>query len=279
MRAAREADAALAPARKRWGLTADGAACATASSVLQPVRSAGRPAYLKLATVPEEAAGARVLRWWAGRGAADVLAACDDTLLLERAVGDGDLSALARSGVEGDDEATRILCRVASALHRVDDRPRPEGIVDLRSWFRELFEHADAHPLTHAGLFPRAATMAESLLTSPLGDVVLHGDVHHGNVLDFGERGWLAIDPKSLHGDPAFDFANILCNPDLATATRPGRMDRTLRVIAEETGVEEERMLRWTLAWAGLSAAWSEGSGDDAGVAVAVGMRAAALLG
>jgi streptomycin 6-kinase len=43
----------------------------------------------------------------------------------------------------------------------------------------------------------------------------LHGDLHHENVLDFGERRWLAIDPHGLHGERFFDFANIFTNPDL----------------------------------------------------------------
>lgn len=281
-----DADAALAPWRNRWGLEADGAAFSTPSSALQPVRQHGRAAYLKLATVAEEAAGGRVLRWWAGRGAAAVLAADGDALLLERADGDRDLVALAASGAAGDDAATRILCRAALRLHATDDLPRPDGLVDLRRWFRELFEHAAENPVAHDGLFARAAAEAEALLAHPAGDVVLHGDLHHGNVLDFGTetgagggRGWLAIDPKHLHGDPAFDFANILCNPKREVALAPGRFGRTVRVIADETGIDAVRLLRWALAWAGLSAAWSERSGDDAGTAVGVGrlaLRAAA---
>ncbi|MGN6426160.1 MAG: aminoglycoside phosphotransferase family protein [Leifsonia sp.] len=269
---------ALAPWRERWRLTADGAAFATPSSILQPVISAGRPAYLKLATVDEEAAGARVLAWWASRGAAAVFEADGDAVVMERATGDRSLAALAESGPAGDDEATRVLCRTGLALHRVDDVPRPGGIVGLRRWFRELFEHAAEHPGAHDGLFPVAAATADALVGGG-ADVVLHGDLHHGNVLDFGAHGWRAIDPKHLHGDPAFDFANILCNPSPAVALRPGRLERTVAVIAEETGVDERRMLEWVLAWCGLSAAWSERSGGDPSTAVGVGRRARAVLG
>ena len=279
-----DADALLAPWRRRWGLEADGPAFSTASSVLQPVRLNGAAAYLKRAIEPEEAAGGHVLRWWAGRGAAAVLAADDDVLVLERASGDRELVALATSGAGGDDDATRVLCRAALRLHAVDDLPRPEGLVELRRWFRELFEHAAEHPEAHDGLFARAAEEAEALLEAPVGDVVLHGDLHHGNVLDFGDtrsggRGWLAIDPKHIHGDPAFDFANILCNPSREVALAPGRFERSVRVIADETGIAEQRLLRWAIAWAGLSAAWSERSGDDPAIAVGVGrlaLRAAA---
>lgn len=275
----RDPDALLAPWLRRWSLEVDGAAFSTPSSVLQPVRLDGAAAYLKLATEAEEAAGGNVLRWWAGRGAAAVLAAEGDALVLERASGDRDLVALATSGSAGDDAATRILCRTALHLHAVDDRPRPRGLVDLRHWFRELFEHAAAHPRAHEGLYARAAQEAEALLQTPTGDVVLHGDLHHGNVLDFGEaanggRGWLAIDPKHIHGDPAFDFANILCNPSREVALAPGRLERSVRIIAEETGIDERRVLRWTTAWAGLSAAWSERSGGDPTIAVEVGRLA-----
>jgi streptomycin 6-kinase len=271
-------DALLASWRERWALTPDGPAFATPSSVLQPVESNGRPAFLKLATVAEEAAGGRVLRWWNGRGAAPVLAADGDALLLARATGDGDLAALAASGPDGDDAATRILCRAALRLHAVTDRPRPDGLVGLPRWFAELFEHAEAHPYAHDCMFARAAAEARALLAAPEGDAVLHGDIHHGNVLDFGRDGWLAIDPKHLHGDPAFDFANILCNPSAQVALAPGRFERTVAVIAAETGIPRRRMLRWALAWAGLSAAWSERSGGDGSTATAVGLRAMRAL-
>lgn len=272
-------DALLAPWRERWALTPDGPAFATPSSVLQAVALQRRPAFLKLATVAEEAAGGRVLRWWDGRGAAPVLASDGDAVVLARATGDGHLATLAASGLDSDDQATRILCRAALRLHAVTDRPRPDGLVGLPRWFAELFEHAGAHPHAHDGMFGRAAAEARSLLAAPAGDAVLHGDIHHGNVLDFGTAGWLAIDPKHLHGDPAFDFANILCNPSATVALAPGRFERTVGVIAAETGITERRMLRWALAWAGLSAAWSERSGGDGSTAVAVGLRAMRALG
>jgi streptomycin 6-kinase len=66
--------------------------------------------------------------------------------------------------------------------------------------------------------------IADKLLDDPRDIVALHGDIHHGNILDFGERGWLAIDPKGLIGERGFDYANNFCNPDAAIATRPGRL-------------------------------------------------------
>jgi len=266
--------AALAPWRDRWGLRPDGAAFATPSSVLQPVRRGDERLFLKRAISDEERAGGAVLAWWHGEGAVRVLLADDGVQLLERADGPRDLAALAAGGPDGDDEATRILCRAGLRLHTAGTPPRPRGLLPLRRWFRDLVdrEHGDE-------VLSDARRAALDLLAHPAGDVVLHGDLHHGNVLDGGRRGWLAIDPKPLHGDPGFDVANVLCNPDAEVALAPGRFDRTVGVIAAETGMSEHRILTWALAWGGLSAVWSEADGGDATAARGVALRARALLG
>ncbi len=257
----------------RWHLTPDGDAIVTHSSRLLPVRRQGAPAMLKIAHETEERRGAAVMAWWGGQGAARVLAHDGDALLLERAVGDRSLVALARSG--RDDEASNILCAAAAALHARADRPPPSTLVPLTRWFRDLEPTADHR----GGIFRRAAATARHLLAEPRDAVVLHGDLHHGNVLDFGRRGWLAIDPKGLIGERAFEFANIFRNPDLETATAPGRFARRVAVVAAAAGLEERRLLQWILAYAGLSAAWTLGAGGDPALALAVAGLAAGALG
>jgi streptomycin 6-kinase len=269
----------LAPRIVQWRLTPAGDAFSTASSVLQPVRFEGREAFLKVATVDEETAGGRVMVWWAGRGAAEVYAAGGDAVVIARATGLRELARMAAASAEGDDAATRILCRAGLQLHAVEDRPVPEGVVGLDVWFGELFAHAAEHPDAYDGFYAAAAGVARELLADPAGSAVLHGDLHHGNVLDFGADGWLAIDPKHVVGDPGFDFANILCNPSASVALAPGRFERQLAVIGDETGIERDRMLRWAVAWTGLSSCWSERSGLDPEHTLELGLRARGLLG
>lgn len=50
-------------------------------------------------------------------------------------------------------------------------------------------------------------------------------------ILDFESHGWLAIDPKGLFGERAFDFANIFCNPDHTVAAAPGRLQQQVDLI------------------------------------------------
>jgi streptomycin 6-kinase len=80
-------------------------------------------------------------------------------------------------------------------------------------------------------------------------------------------------------GERGFDFANIFCNPALEIATTPGRLARQAAVVSEAVGLERVRLLKWILAYAGLSAAWSINDGEDPRLALAVAQLAAAELG
>lgn len=248
------------PLLTRWQLTVDGEAFATAGSRLLPVLWQGRPAMLKRALTPEEQSGGVLMQWWNGDGAAYVYAHHDDTILMERATGPGDLFAIAMEG--RDDEASRILCATLARLHAPRAAPPPTHLVPLRPWFRSLETAAGSDVRFH-----RAWNTAQALLDDPRDPVILHGDLHHRNALDFGERGWLAIDPKCVTGERGFDYANLLTNPDLPTVTRPDRFRRQFDVIVQAAQLEHRRLLRWVVAFAGLSAAWFLEDGDDNGIA------------
>jgi streptomycin 6-kinase len=255
-----------------WDLIPDGEPIVTHSSRLLPVRRHGVPAMLKVAMEAEEKFGGVLMAWWDGQGAARVLAHAGDALLLERAEGRGSLTELARNG--RDDEASRIICATVARLHAPRDKPLPD-LVPLTRWFRELEPAATKH----SGILSLAASTARELLAVPREVGVLHGDIHHGNILDFGKRGWLAIDPKRLIGERGFDYANLFCNPDHETATDPGRFARRIDVVAEAARLERRRLLQWVLAWAGLSAVWFMGDGVHPGTDLAVAELAAAELG
>jgi streptomycin 6-kinase len=256
----------------RWGLTPDGAPIITHSSNLLPVRCGEAPAMLKIAVAPEERRGAALMVWWNGEGAARVLAHDGDALLMERAIGEDSLVEMARNG--RDDQANRILSEVAAKLHAPKDYPPPSTLVPLSRWFEALGPAASRF----GGIWGQAAATARELLASQQEVVVLHGDVHHGNVLDAGLRGWLAIDPKGLVGERGFDFANIFCNPDLEIATARGRLARQASVVAAAAGLDRVRLLKWILAYAGLSAAWTLEEGQQPELALAVAELAASEI-
>jgi len=130
------------------------------------------------------------------------------------------------------------------------------------------------------GPFPRALveeaeTLFRELLESSAEPVLLHGDLHHGNVLAAAREPWLAIDPKGLVGEPAYEVGALLRNPlpQLFDWPRPVRVaERRIAQLSEELGFDRERVRGWGLAQAVLSGWWTfedTGAGGGAGVAVA----------
>jgi streptomycin 6-kinase len=233
---------------------------------------------LKVARLPDERHGYTLMRWWDGEGAARVIEAGSHALLLERAEGGRSLASMAWSGE--DDRATTILCETAARLHSRSDAPAPE-LHSLETWFQPLLDFREPPDwLRHS------ATVARKLLSAQHAITPLHGDLHHDNVLDFGASGWKAIDPHGLLGERSFDYANIFTNPDLSDparplATRPGRLEVRLAIVARLSGIEPAHLLRWIVAWTGLSAAWFLGDGDETGAAIdrAINGIASGLLG
>lgn len=263
------------PYLARWHLEPDGEALVTPSSDLLPVRVQGRPAMLKLPRAPEERQGGLLMVWWNGDGAARVYQHDPATgaLLLERATGPRSLARLASSGQ--DDEASLVLCAAAAKLHAPRAKPLPE-LVPLGAWFRALPPAA----AKYGGVLRDAHAAASGLLSNPQDLRVLHGDLHHENVLDGGERGWLAIDPKGLWGERGFDYANIFYNPTPDLARQPGRLARQAQVVARAAGLDRVRLLNWVVAYGGLSAAWwlEDGRADEAAPVLDLARLAAAEL-
>ncbi|KKB08547.1 hypothetical protein VE25_18160 [Devosia geojensis] len=262
------------PWLSRWGLVPEGDAIRTHSSLLLPVQRDGVPAMLKIATAEEELNGAHLMAWYAGNGAARVLAHDGPGLLLERLSGQKSLIEMERSG--RGDEATKIICAVVARLHAARDRMPPETLYPMATWFRQL-EPAAARL---GGVLTKSAAAARELLATPQYVVPLHGDIHHGNILDGDERGWLAIDPKGVLGERAFDYANLFCHPEAKVTTEAGRLDQRIDIVARHANLDPKRLLKWILAYAGLKSVWTmkrEGGGQEARELTIAQMAAAAL--
>ncbi len=256
---------------KEWGLTPDGNSFQTHSSILQPVLYGNLKAMIKIPLTPDEKAGCKMLDWWDGTGAVKVIRSDDVAILMERITDNHSLKSMSLNGK--DDESTRIICDVAKSLHSNRNKPLPE-LVPLHVWFDDLFQSANKY----GGLFPKAAEIAQSLLENQTDTVVLHGDLHHDNILYSEERGWLAIDPKGLLGDRTFDYVNILRNPSKEIALSEGRFMKQIMLISKNTGIEINRLLKWTIAWSGLSAVWYLNDDIDADLPVEIMKMADAEL-
>ena len=211
------------------------------------------------------------LRWRDGHGCVRLLGTNGDLQLLEFA---GERTLLAELEVVGDDAATEIVCGVLAELHAPSQRPAPATLQLLRDYFASLFLKADID--AKAGLasqFTEAAPVAERLLAEQPLAIPLHGDIHHENILS-GPRGWLAIDPKGLIGDPAFDAANLFYNPvESDLRYDAARVARMVDILSTRLAIEKTHLLDWAFAFSALSASWhaEDGNNEEAGRSLRVG--------
>ena len=111
----------------------------------------------------------------------------------------------------------------------------------------------------------RAGRLVDDLLADPRDLAVLHGDIHHRNVLDAGDDRWVAIDPKGLYGERTFDYVNIFRNPEFEIASDPDRFLTRLHQIKVRAEIDPDRLLSWIAAFCALSIVWGyypEGSAE-----------------
>lgn len=228
----------------------------------------------------DELRGAHLLAWRRGNGLVRLLGWHGNAMLLEYA-GERHLS-------EGLDEATdmaatEIAAQVMQSLHSASDLPAPAELQPLSERFAALFAKAERDRAAElSSPYVEAAGVAQRLLDDARDIRPLHGDLHHDNIL-FGARGWLAIDPKGVLGDPGFDAANLFYNPlerdDLCLA--PDRIARMANVFSHSMRQDPRRLLDHAFAYGCLSAAWhcDDGNSRDEHreLAVASAIRAVRL--
>lgn len=146
--------------------------------------------------------------------------------------------------------------------------PPEASLIGLKRWFRSLYAYRATYP-TGGGPIPHrhvelAIRHADELLETQQDMVMLHGDLHHYNILRDGERGWMVIDPKGLVGERGYDIGTWLLNP-IYFDRRPDVPEMTeyrLNRFSELLGIERGRLWQWAMAHAVLSDCWNlEGVG------------------
>jgi streptomycin 6-kinase len=116
-------------------------------------------------------------------------------------------------------------------------------------------------PSLPARLVARARDEHAELCASSAPPVLVHGDLHHLNVLRHG-AGWKAIDPKGVLAEPAYDTGALLRNPLGAPLDRP-LLERRISLLAEALQLDAERIHAWARVQAMLAAVWSVEDGQD----------------
>ncbi len=250
------------PYLSKWGLSEAEEIAQTPVGIVYKVKRDSIPAILKIYSdigKEDEGSGKDLLVFCAGRSCVGILEHDENALLMEYLPGPNLLSFVQDGR---DEEAIKIIATVLRDIHSCS-LPYPDSLVTLERRFESLFDKASKSP---GSLYDRAASLARELLQSQENMCALHGDMHHGNVLQDVNGYWKAIDPKGLIGDPAYDYANTLLNPmrmgDLI-AEDAERLLRRVKIISQMSGIDKTKILSYGFVHACLSAAWFESNNES----------------
>lgn len=229
-------DGATAALCRLWGLEPErGAGFQGFDARVLPVRRGAERCVLKI-TRSGAAAEAAALLAWGGRGAVRLLAARPEpgALLLERL--DAGRSLRSLPAPDAAAIAGRLLRRLAI--------PAPAGLPRLRETSAVLARSLPARQQSLGCPVPPPWLEAAVGLCRELGpgasDLLVHGDLHHDNVLLGTREAWLAIDPKPVAGDPEYGVGE----PLWTAAADPRRL---LSIVVDAGGLDAGRARGWAI--------------------------------
>ena len=261
--------AVVAELAEHWELViGDAVGRGNTSLVVRCRRADGSPAVLKLTPDADlGAAEASALRSWESSGRVPLVwgyHAAFGALLLEGIPNELPLSELGMA-VEQDEIANLI-----GALHRNGGRPVGDSVGSLREGIEFIFEYWIERHTQRGEAVMRAVPvdrlrrgheLARELVADAAAPVLLHGDLHPGNVLYGGAaRGMVAIDPRPCVGEAAVDVVDWVFWP----VDDPRVWELRSRDLALALGLDHERLWAWCAASAAMLAASKAARGGAA---------------
>ena len=236
----------------------------TESSVIAFGSCDGQPVVLKVLKRPgDEWRAGEIMEAFDGRGVVRVYEYIEGAVLLERLSPGNSLASMSING--RDEDATAIL---ADVVQKTSAREPPKTCATVQDWAKGFERYnASGDDQIQRRLVETGHRMFLDLCASQRAPRLLHGDLHHYNVLFDSGRGWIAIDPKGVIGETEYEIGAVLRNPferpDLFLS-RP-TIERRLKQFTDRLNLDFKRTLAWGFAQAVLSAIWEieDGFGVD----------------
>lgn len=134
----------------------------------------------------------------------------------------------------------------------------------IDDWLQAINEF-NLNQMYSSDLTKKALYLKNELLKTMRSEIILHGDLHHDNILKNNDE-WLTIDPKGIVGETefeiaAFDFMNI---NEFANQSDVGNiLINRINLLAQKANLDTERIKAWVFVRLILMAAWLVEDNDD----------------
>ena len=164
---------------------------------------------------------------------------------------------------EHDEAATHILVKIIKQLHACTYTAKDAALFPtVAEWIKAL-DNTYAH--IPEQLLSNARTLAKHLLSKKSAEYLLHGDLHHENIVRAGAD-WVSIDPKGVVGEAEYEFGAFIRNPipDLILQNDVQRIiKKRIELCSQLSGYDAQRIADWAFVQAVLSACWVHEKGNE----------------
>jgi streptomycin 6-kinase len=189
-----------------------------------------------------------------GRGAVKLLRFDKNccALLLERLIPGENLAKLCKTN---DEKATLIAIDVMRKI--CQQPPKNHDFPTLENWINKLQTAAETKFAPR--LVAKALNNFEELSDASEQNLLLHGDLHHENILSAERESFLAIDPKGVVGDIGYEIAVFMNNQRRIMRSRQDLRQiiaRRIEQFSQSFAIEPLKLRKWAFVQAVLSAWW-----------------------
>jgi streptomycin 6-kinase len=193
---------------------------------------------------------ATALKAFKGHGVVDVIDQADGALLIERAIPGHSLKEFFPNR---EDEATAITIEVIKKLHSAP-RINQKGFPTIKDWLTALDKPCDQLGLS----LIKARTLRDELLNTTDAPILLHGDLHHDNILPHNNN-WKVIDPKGVIGELSYEVGCFIRNPLDDLPNDPDSLKiitNRINTFSKNLNLDSDRIAKWCFVQTVLSAVW-----------------------
>ena len=162
---------------------------------------------------------------------------------------------------EEDYKAIEIAADVIKNLHEKNLIPQAkrDDFKTVNQWLDLLYTFKSKK--IPEWLLEKAKLLATKLLSMPQELYLLHGDLHHENIILKSTNSWIVIDPKGVIGPLEYEVGRFLMNPMPDLLKQPNAKEiirNRINKFSEIFGFEKQRLIDWAFAQAILSVCWAE---------------------
>ena len=180
-----------------------------------------------------------------------------------------------------EEQTIEIFVDIVKRMHADSDKDKARSIqgnfqtIEQRLSLLHTFQSKNKQL---AALLPQAASLAHQLVATQGAQYLLHGDLHHENILqrkpDKAESqdkcgdAWVMIDPQGVVGELEFEVGAFIRNPLFELLDQPYLEQLILyrfNQLSQRLNLDRKRIIDWSFVQTVLAACFTEENKNDRG--------------